>query len=839
MQKDLLFFLYGRHRNKILFTVPYILFFVAAVVSSLPANAVEYDLRFPKFDIHIEQQHLDALTANPYRDSYYPATLFYGDISMSCEVRFREASSRNYPKKNWKIRFPDSQNIFNENVLNFNAQNLDKTCMRDFLTYSLFQCLGYPSSEISFVNLYINDNHAGLYLKTEQVDELFLEKRGRAENDLYKSTKHAANMTPLSHDSDYPIVFEKKIGDKSDYDALKLFLSKAKYWTEKDFAEQIDNEIDVDEFLEYFAVLFAIASADNFCKNYYIYLNPETGKYELFPWDNDASFGNDWQGKYLEVYETFLTGTFLDYQTIFRRLMCYEKWRVLYWEAVQRVVETGFPYIEKLIDQVSAEVKHDLYADDSSDSKEFDEALGILKRFITNRAEFLKTADFLYPAGISDISCSNPMPDRNNSNVTFTVKAEGKQKIYAVYSTDIDFVTFSAKYTENYLRLYDDGRHDDGERGDSVYGNSIKLPIDFSGLVPYMFISDGLTFPENGFLYIDKYRTHVLMLNGENRDSTQLDNLSIGDVYYFDGDYFVEIKNGADVALDISNCYIQSGDYYQRTVMPENTVLSPGETIVASTNTSRAAAFFSDTDIIENAICEPGICSEISLLKPDYSIITSRDCSAYKTIEHDQYNIVINEIYYNAVDSFDMGDWIEIYNMEDIPVDLTGWFLSDGNDNHKYVFPIGTVIEPDAYLVISERRRAFWRFFPGVELARGHLDFGLSGGGEKIRLFDYKQSIIDSLTYDDKKPWPEKPDTGGSSLSLRNPYLDNSVPSSWAASKGQGTPGKKMMCLRRKSMTIWKQATIIPIRSRQRQLSRSPFWKKNESVLMFTIFPDN
>jgi len=71
------------------------------------------------------------------------------------------------------------------------------------------------------------------------------------------------------------------------------------------------------------------------------------------------------------------------------------------------------------------------------------------------------------------------------------------------------------------------------------------------------------------------------------------------------------------------------------------------------------------------------------------------------------------------------------------------------------------------------------------------LDFGLSGAGEMVRLFDAKHTVIDSLTYDDKEPWPEEPDGGGSSLSLRNPYLDNSLSSSWAASRGHGTPGEK------------------------------------------------
>jgi hypothetical protein len=72
----------------------------------------------------------------------------------------------------------------------------------------------------------------------------------------------------------------------------------------------------------------------------------------------------------------------------------------------------------------------------------------------------------------------------------------------------------------------------------------------------------------------------------------------------------------------------------------------------------------------------------------------------------------------------------------------------------------------------------------------GNFDFGLSGGGELLILFDDKFNIIDSLTYDDKEPWPPEADGHGPTLSLINPNLDNHLPQSWAPSIGFGTPGK-------------------------------------------------
>jgi hypothetical protein len=46
-------------------------------------------------------------------------------------------------------------------------------------------------------------------------------------------------------------------------------------------------------------------------------------------------------------------------------------------------------------------------------------------------------------------------------------------------------------------------------------------------------------------------------------------------------------------------------------------------------------------------------------------------------------------------------DWIELYNPNPDEVDLSGWFLSDDEDNpFRWQLPDGTRIEPNGYLVV-------------------------------------------------------------------------------------------------------------------------------------------
>lgn len=68
--------------------------------------------------------------------------------------------------------------------------------------------------------------------------------------------------------------------------------------------------------------------------------------------------------------------------------------------------------------------------------------------------------------------------------------------------------------------------------------------------------------------------------------------------------------------------------------------------------------------------------------------------------------VVINEIsasnYSDHADSFgEYEDWIELYNMGGAAVDLTGWYLSDSqNNNTKWSFPAGANIGANAFLVV-------------------------------------------------------------------------------------------------------------------------------------------
>ena len=154
-------------------------------------------------------------------------------------------------------------------------------------------------------------------------------------------------------------------------------------------------------------------------------------------------------------------------------------------------------------------------------------------------------------------------------------------------------------------------------------------------------------------------------------------------------------------------------------------------------------------------------------------------------------NIVVNEINYNSSESFNPGDWIELYNSGDLDLDLSGWIFKDDDDNHRFTIPEETTLNNNSYLIIARDPNLFNDSFQTTAQILGPFDFGLSAGGDEVRIFDQDGILKDSVSYDDISPWPIEPDGNGPTLELISPDLDNTLAESWISSQDFGSPGEE------------------------------------------------
>jgi len=176
--------------------------------------------------------------------------------------------------------------------------------------------------------------------------------------------------------------------------------------------------------------------------------------------------------------------------------------------------------------------------------------------------------------------------------------------------------------------------------------------------------------------------------------------------------------------------------------------------------------------------------------------IAVKNSSAASNLEFSAFqlspdSLVINEINYNASPDFDPGDWVELYNPHNYPLNISNWVFKDEDDAHIYTFGQGTVVPANGYIVIAADMAAFHSLFPAVTNYVGPSGFGFAGGGELLRIFNSTATLVDTVNYDDVAPWPTRPDGQGATLELLSPDLDNALGQNWKASgiNTHGTPG--------------------------------------------------
>lgn len=139
--------------------------------------------------------------------------------------------------------------------------------------------------------------------------------------------------------------------------------------------------------------------------------------------------------------------------------------------------------------------------------------------------------------------------------------------------------------------------------------------------------------------------------------------------------------------------------------------------------------------------------------------------------------VVFNEVHYNPVGQTEDGEWIELFNQMGIMTDVSGWRI----EGIGYTFPANTFIDPGGYLVVAKT--------PGAGQF-GPFDGSLENGGERLRLINQGERLMDELTYGDDGRWPEAADGSGVTLAKRNRYTANKPPENWAPSaQVGGTPG--------------------------------------------------
>jgi hypothetical protein len=159
--------------------------------------------------------------------------------------------------------------------------------------------------------------------------------------------------------------------------------------------------------------------------------------------------------------------------------------------------------------------------------------------------------------------------------------------------------------------------------------------------------------------------------------------------------------------------------------------------------------------------------------------------TTFNVVDQDN-KLRITEIMYNPLGGDDY-EFIELQNLGDVTIDLTGFALDEGV---RFSFLPGTaVLSPGEFAVLASNPEAFLERYPGVAL-NGAYDGHLSNKGEKVILKDPEGQIFIEVEYNDSSGWPISADGRGDSLTLVDQDGVPGDPKNWRASTNlYGSPG--------------------------------------------------
>ena len=263
-------------------------------------------------------------------------------------------------------------------------------------------------------------------------------------------------------------------------------------------------------------------------------------------------------------------------------------------------------------------------------------------------------------------------------------------------------------------------------------------------------------------------------------ESNSFDNLAPGNY-----DIFVQGATGlcsTQESILVEACVFTTVDISTTSV---SSVVSTDGSIVI-TPTSGEGPYFYSIDGGQNFVTTNVF---LDLAVGTYNVIVqdaSDICSYVASVPLRVEALVINEINFSSSDTFNAGDWIELYNPEQLSMDISNWQIKDDNDTHIFVIPEGTQIQGNGYLVFVKNESNFVSMFPGIPYI-GELDFGF-GGSDAVRLYSSENKLVDEVYYESESPWPTCANETGNTLELITPGLDNLLPESWSCINENGSP---------------------------------------------------
>ena len=337
-----------------------------------------------------QQGYWDSLEANYTAETYMSAdlsiTTIYGTRTFpNVAVRFKGNSTYNHPnnKKPFKIdfnKYVSGQNFDGIKKLNLSNGFKDPSCMREKLFFDFCQDAGVNAPRANFANLYINGTLWGFYTVVEQIDDQFLDWAILDDDgNMFKAGDNFGGgpggggtpadliyygSTAQAYTDRYELKTNETANDWSDFIHLLDFINNA---TDGDFGYFFDHHFEQTELLRSFAIDNLFGNLDSYtgsARNYYLYHNMTTFKWEWIKWDANEAFGSYTNGQTTNALD-------VEYHNadrpLLERIFANASLNTEYKNEICWLVENFFnnSFMDSRIDAIYNLIQADVYADNN------------------------------------------------------------------------------------------------------------------------------------------------------------------------------------------------------------------------------------------------------------------------------------------------------------------------------------------------------------------------------------------------------------------------------------------------------------------------------------------
>ena len=222
---------------------------------------------------------------------------------------------------------------------------------------------------------------------------------------------------------------------------------------------------------------------------------------------------------------------------------------------------------------------------------------------------------------------------------------------------------------------------------------------------------------------------------------------------------WIELINTGDAPVDVSGWAVKDDNDSRTLAIPANTSLAPGAFLAIDVDADAthgfglggadtARVFLADgTTLVDahawtsHATTSYGRCPDGTGEFVDTAASTpgaANACDGTGPLEPDDEpaelstTLAINEVESNGDDT----DWVEVANLTDAPIDISGWAIKDNDDTRTDVVPAGSVVPAGGLLVIDQQSATYPEGFT----------FGL-GNGDEFRLYDLTGELAAKTTW--------------------------------------------------------------------------------------------